>query len=997
MDPMRLYEILTHVMQFLDTPSLHSCNRVSHFWRTCARHITAKSGHILGRDFCAYFQRNLPITYYDDYDYDYDDNKSHYGGGDDWEDLSPWPLPDDAKLRFEREMERFQKECSQMQSLCISTLGRSSFRKSDPSVCPGPRLHAPYRHHPGFENLQHLSIRTLFSPYMNVARVNQYFKLIDAIVRKNRKLHTLEMCDVSMELHSWKPVLDLLRIATTDHGEEIAGLEPVQHDQELGIQLQQQQQQPSRGGQVKRFLLTGDLAFENGQGLIDIFRLLLEPSDARMKAQQERDHIVQVPSLFSWDSVMDNDKNETSDQRLPYNNLEELELRNVYKSGIRNEENPPLNLHGLLGNTIHSLATTRLRSLTLLGFKFWTPLYTEWSYEDDDVFPTEGANDAILALLHRCPLLEHLCISFDSTHLDETIEEDYATALRSVCRSEMPLDTPMVIQQDDFVTRMQELCPRLKYIHFGLMLDLSELHWVELVEQYRHQLEGLVVHDVQAFSYEALLLLIGPPLSPRLDHSLQQSPLSASSGVYQCLAELNISGIHDLRHAAWMVFRHVATLKVFKARSVVLDATRLVGYDWVCHDLEVLEVCIMVPKQNYTKSTHWDWVWVEEPGQWVDSGNLEVAMCCSVAISEDEDEDEDNKDEEDDDDEEEEIGVKRKRRVSEKEKKKSKKDKKAKKAKKDKKDKKDKKSKESMEGKEDKEDKEKKDKKAEKKKEKKKMKQNRKQADASKAPHQYVDQYGNIHHAWHNHCVYDDNDDDDVFLNQFGLLTNAEKVAARFHREEWHEFSDSDSDRDSGSASIPVHKMRAKEYHNHLQIQVCGQLGRLTKLRRLRLEGDIERDMDHRKYGCLELTLETGLDRLWPLQQNLETLIVNELEEKLAVRPHEADWIARNWIHHNNPRWLQAHPPKWFSMPISDSTSSVAPRNEENVSSSSDHFLPCPKFKELLGVSTRGADRSALSCNRNMAWLKEQCPLLDVVEYKDADDHGFFHSAYQDY
>jgi hypothetical protein len=77
--------------------------------------------------------------------------------------------------------------------------------------------------------------------------------------------------------------------------------------------------------------------------------------------------------------------------------------------------------------------------------------------------------------------------------------------------------------------------------------------------------------------------------------------------------------------------------------------------------------------------------------------------------------------------------------------------------------------------------------------------------------------------------------------------------------------------------------------YKEIQFKVCEALGRLTHLQELRIDGERDFEEDNRYWSCLELTLQTGLDRLAPLRQNLEKLVVSGLDEGLSGRK-EAEW-----------------------------------------------------------------------------------------------------------
>jgi len=141
-------------------------------------------------------------------------------------------------------------------------------------------------------------------------------------------------------------------------------------------------------------------------------------------------------------------------------------------------------------------------------------------------------------------------------------------------------------------------------------------------------------------------------------------------------------------------------------------------------------------------------------------------------------------------------------------------------------------------------------------------------------------------------------------------------------------------------------RKRTNAYCKEIQFQVCEMLGRLTQLRELRIEGERDIMINGFEWDCLELTLETGLDHLAPLQ-NLETLMVYTLDEELGGK-EELEWIVRNWVYYG-------------------------------TSYNDDPFLTTSlKFKKLIGISGRGMDRTIEETRANVGWLQEQCPALEV-------------------
>lgn len=219
--------------------------------------------------------------------------------------------------------------------------------------------------------------------------------------------------------------------------------------------------------------------------------------------------------------------------------------------------------------------------------------------------------------------------------------------------------------------------------------------------------------------------------------------------------------------------------------------------------------------------------------------------------------------------------------------------------------------------------------------------------------------------------------------------------------------SDSDDSGDESSASVPAEleptgapsKALPKKRVTHsaqIQIAICQQLGRLTRLKELTLEGRQDYRYDNKEWDCLHLTLETGLDHLRPLQANLRKLVVFQLDEELCGRA-EMEWIAQNWVHQDNAAWQRAFEAcdGSSSAPLgvaSNSVMTLQAGNEETP------VLLCPKFQELLGVSVCGKRQvSALEANMNVAWLEGQCRQLTVEKDVTRDRESFFYGQYQDY
>ncbi|KAK3827939.1 MAG: hypothetical protein J3Q66DRAFT_394258 [Benniella sp.] len=193
---------------------------------------------------------------------------------------------------------------------------------------------------------------------------------------------------------------------------------------------------------------------------------------------------------------------------------------------------------------------------------------------------------------------------------------------------------------------------------------------------------------------------------------------------------------------------------------------------------------------------------------------------------------------------------------------------------------------------------------------------------------------------------------------------------------------DEDSQRDTDGGSKrrlqdpetmerPKRVRKCPEGHQ-VQIKVCEVLGRLTRLRELRIDGGNDFEFSKHGWNCLDLTLETGLERLAPLRHSLEKLTVSGLDEGLSGRK-EVEWMARNWIHYNNRRWLeQHHAPAPSGLRLTCLSQDT--EEPERSGGTDDRIFSISSFRSLIGISGKGED--VLS---TIQWLQEQCPTLSVT------------------
>ncbi|KAF9980158.1 hypothetical protein BGZ75_008761 [Mortierella antarctica] len=595
-----------------------------------------------------------------------------------------------------------------------------------------------------------------------------------------------------------------------------------------------------------------------------------------------------------------------------------------------------------------------IRSLTLLDFD----LYREARESDDDTDHGEIDTEFIdpkLYFMQQCPNLERLRISYDLPPSSQASRKSFSECVLSQV-PEIENTGQWMEPPCSFVQEMFRACPKLKAIDLGGNVDLSRSHWEEMMGVYGRQLESFVVWGVLNFTAEALVHLLGPHPS----NAMAESPRNFRA--MSQLTELDISWAGGVDTCAWLVFSTLPCLRHFKARQIPLDAARLVGYDWVCKGLETLAIQVLVPMQQWPLERVQVGGRIVEPWLSKEShgGHTKATLCKGSYIpetstspeSQQEGDEGDHDDVDDDDDGYAEKFASKRVRVQESDKER----KKAKKAKKERK--------QSMEGKHKKERRQSTEGKD--KKEARKEKKERKKSKENKRPKK------------RKHCQQSDADSD--LDSEAGAGADTESVIER------------SQSIDTISHKALKESQPPKPYYMQIQVDLCEQLGRLHRLRELTLEGQRDCRYYDREWDCMHLTLQTGLDRLEPLQNSLEKLVLYQLQDELAG-DQEVEWIAQHWIHHQNPVWQQDFRRR------KQSYSDILAEEEEEEDVKDDLWRPEPKFKELLGIGVRPVSSysSALRAHANLAWLKQECPRLRIEKDHRVQDDDFYFGNFEDY
>ncbi|KAF9422660.1 hypothetical protein BGZ94_008514 [Podila epigama] len=384
------------------------------------------------------------------------------------------------------------------------------------------------------------------------------------------------------------------------------------------------------------------------------------------------------------------------------------------------------------------------------------------------------------------------------------------------------------------------------------------------------------------------------------------------------LVELDISGCGSyLGQTAWVVFRTLPNLRHFRALGVPLDAQLLVGYDWVCTKLVTLAISVKVPMEpcsleNAVYERGYD---VESAYDMLQELEISSAVPSDRACIDERWQDlmrENDAFSQDNEYEEDTTHKKRKKH------KKDKKNKKRKNHEGDREHTKEKKHKKHRSGG----------------KEEKEVRKNK--SESSSSSEKIIEDFPPYNGS--SYC----------------------SIGAEMHTQGMH-------------ASERLECSRAN-FNTELQILVCEQLGRLSQLRELTLEGDDIYDdsyMVKLEWTCLKLNLRSGLDRLAPLGNTLEKLSVHRLAEEVSFEREEMMWIAKNWCGYGEDTVKNGRP-----------------------------------FAHLLGITAHYAGHDMHSGRNptteiqlNISTLRRMCPLLTIT-FKPRtieDEAPFYYDGYEDY
>ncbi|KAG0043322.1 hypothetical protein BGZ83_011542 [Gryganskiella cystojenkinii] len=238
-----------------------------------------------------------------------------------------------------------------------------------------------------------------------------------------------------------------------------------------------------------------------------------------------------------------------------------------------------------------------------------------------------------------------------------------------------------------------------------------------------------------------------------------------------------------------------------------------------------------------------------------------------------------------------------------------------------------------------------------------------------------------------------------------------ENVPTHFYDD--HPYPESTSVSSSLLSSSSSFLQSRKSFEDQVQEMVCEQLGRLTSLKDLTLEGPARFLYDHTlyfpnsdianddlyegdpylhyeyptTYTCMELTLKTGLQELAPLGTCLQRVNVHALEEKISRDRETVRWIAHHWGGYRAKSWEQGdadgtedwqllHPESILLDDQTERRATVQIKDEPRALSAL-LGVRCQNTVDQL-KNEKGSEIKASVRYGNLGWLKDRCPWIEV-------------------
>ncbi|KAF9131649.1 hypothetical protein BGW39_001554 [Mortierella sp. 14UC] len=290
---------------------------------------------------------------------------------------------------------------------------------------------------------------------------------------------------------------------------------------------------------------------------------------------------------------------------LPNLDLQELVIRNIGPIKATKHLFDSFLRQCYLENGIRCTLPT-VRSLTIRNFDLRHYLYNIHPRDrtPDLSDPALAVDVPILVhLCHRFPNLETMRVAPDPATLRAPLCQPIEFLIRDVYQDLDSGGHVMITANRTIGDDIPRICKNLKDIDFSHQREIPDTDWDMLLAKLCHQLESVTAWNVSDLGPRELLNLVPP--SPAIIDTF--GAIGHNSQTWSGLQELDISANPKTGSAVHMFFKYVPTLRVLRALGVPVNGTRLVGFDWVCKDLELLSINIFIPRETFKPKITWVW------------------------------------------------------------------------------------------------------------------------------------------------------------------------------------------------------------------------------------------------------------------------------------------------------------------------------------------------------------------------------------------------------
>ncbi|KAK3833087.1 MAG: hypothetical protein JOS17DRAFT_741487 [Linnemannia elongata] len=656
--PLSLPEILLHVYSYLDDPTLITCAHVSHFWRRWSLHHRSASAFVPSSDILNTFARLVVQVDSSDEEKETEEEETKDTTIEDQEHWSgsPFNTPAATITTGPLCLRELLQRGTEVRSLTIGDRWNGGRPRMRPDQSA---FHLSSVIPPHLTNLDHIGFR-LYSPEQFWADAHIRTLVMDELLEQNPRIRSIEYS--TYKAPGLSTLVDLLlkhplqhlrrldiqsRVTIGGFAELFVALilrdrNQLQHRRAMSSAAAgslpkepEPQTEPQIEHQIEPLADT-ESELEPESGSESEFEQEQEPTTytlsdellALLQGEHEEEVAMQGAAEYPQEMLLmealtdhgpreqglwlerqynrlDADTRKRL-ERFPSLDLEELVIRNIGPTNATRHLFDMFLRHCYLENRLEC-SHLALRRLTLLNFDLRHYLYNIRSQQEDpDVANEDGSlplDQPILThLCQRFTRLEHLCVSPDPSKIREPLSEPIRERIR-VTYPDLDSGGHILIPESGEIGEdIARICPNLKSIDFSHHREIPRYDWEMLLEGLAPQLESVVAWDVDDLGPRELLQLVPP--SPAIINTFGNNHRYQS---WAGLQELDISANPKLGSAVPMFLKYVPTLRILRALGVPVNGSRLVGYDWVCADLELLSINIFIPMATFKPKITWIW------------------------------------------------------------------------------------------------------------------------------------------------------------------------------------------------------------------------------------------------------------------------------------------------------------------------------------------------------------------------------------------------------